>query len=113
MIDSYKFGQMVVDGKTFRSDLIILPDRVVTDWWRRKGHLLQLVDLEPYFHDFPSILVVGTGQFGLMKLDRGLEESLCARGIVLYAYATSAACSSFNNLITKGGPVAGAFHLTC
>ncbi len=33
-IDHYVFGKMVVDGKTYTSDLIVYPDRVDPSWWR-------------------------------------------------------------------------------
>jgi hypothetical protein len=36
-IKHYQFGRIVVDGQEERRDLIILPDRVVRNWWRRDG----------------------------------------------------------------------------
>jgi hypothetical protein len=43
-IDHYEFGQIVVDARQETKDLIILPDRVVRNWWRRDGHALVLDD---------------------------------------------------------------------
>ena len=37
-IDRYEFGRIVVDGHQETLDLIVLPDRVVRNWWRRDGH---------------------------------------------------------------------------
>jgi len=34
MIESYSFGQMVIDGQEYTSDLIIFPDRINSSWWR-------------------------------------------------------------------------------
>jgi hypothetical protein len=31
-IDSYEFGRIVIDGREYRADVIILPERVVADW---------------------------------------------------------------------------------
>jgi hypothetical protein len=39
-IDSYKFGRIVIDGQAYSRDVIILPDRVIRDWWRDSGHIL-------------------------------------------------------------------------
>ena len=34
-IKNYQFGQMVVDEEQHTRDLILLPDRVVANWWRK------------------------------------------------------------------------------
>ena len=44
-IDQYEFGRIVVDGRQETKDLIVLPGRVVRNWWRRDGHALVLDDL--------------------------------------------------------------------
>ncbi len=44
-IDRYEFGLIVIDGQTFKSDLLIWPGRIKSDWWRREAHLLQLDDV--------------------------------------------------------------------
>ena len=33
-IESYSFGEVVIDGKRYRSDVIVFPDRVKPNWWR-------------------------------------------------------------------------------
>jgi len=45
LIKRYVFGKMVVGNKVFTHDIIILPDRIISDWWRKEGHRLQLDDL--------------------------------------------------------------------
>jgi hypothetical protein len=37
---------VTVDGSEQTRDLIVLPDRVVTNWWRRDGHSLAMEDLD-------------------------------------------------------------------
>jgi hypothetical protein len=39
-IDHYEFGRIIIDGREETKDLIILPDRVVRNWWRQEGHAL-------------------------------------------------------------------------
>ena len=46
-IEGYSFGSISVDGRRYKSDLIIYPDRVRSDWWRKEGHQLQLEDIRP------------------------------------------------------------------
>ena len=42
MIEEYKFGFIRIDGEEYRRDLVILPDKIIPDWWREKGHRLSL-----------------------------------------------------------------------
>ena len=44
-IDSYHFGQIIINGKKYTSDVIIFPDRVQGDWWRNESHELSLKDI--------------------------------------------------------------------
>jgi hypothetical protein len=45
-LDDYSFGRLTVDGEEHTRDVIVLPRRVVGDWWRREGHSLVLEDLD-------------------------------------------------------------------
>ena len=60
MIDSYGFGEIVVDGQRYTSDVIIYPDRVDSSWWRKEGHRLSIEDLEDIVKAKPETLIVGT-----------------------------------------------------
>jgi hypothetical protein len=113
VIDDYSFGCITVDGKEYRSDIIILPHTIVPQWRRQEGHLLQLVDIEQHEGSLPRLLVLGTGRFGMMHVAKDLQEWLCSRHITLIAERTGAACKAFNHSLYEGRPVAGAFHLTC
>jgi hypothetical protein len=46
-IDSYRFGNIVIDGVNYSSDVIILGGIVQANWWRKRGHLLSAEDLQP------------------------------------------------------------------
>jgi hypothetical protein len=63
-VSHYSFGRIVVDGAEHTRDVIILPDRVVGDWWRRDGHSLVLDDLHDVLDDLPDHLIVGRGAHG-------------------------------------------------
>lgn len=113
MIESYRFGEMVVGSVCYKSDLIILPDRIIDNWWRASGHLLAIDDLSQVIEFGPDSLVVGTGNNGMMKVPGKLEKALASYGIRLYANKTNDAWPIFNRLVDEGRKVAGAFHLTC
>ena len=67
-VDSYSFGQIVINGRKYTSDVIIFPDRVQGDWYRKKSHELTLKDVTGILDENPEILLVGTGASGLMKV---------------------------------------------
>lgn len=111
-IDSYEFGSITIDGRTYRSDLLIWPGRIKDDWWRIEGHLLQLPDVTEALASEPHVLVVGTGAYGNMAVDPELAAFLKEKGIDLIAAPTKEACRSLNELAGKRR-LAAALHLTC
>jgi hypothetical protein len=80
-IDDYRFGHIGIDGEEQTRDVIILPDRVVPNWWRQDGHSLVLADLDDVIDELPEHLVIGSGADGRMKPESGALEALRRRGI--------------------------------
>jgi len=111
-IDSYDFGLIVIDGRSYHQDLLIWPGRIKSDWWRRESHLLQLDDVAEALTAAPEVLVVGTGQPGRMEVDPTLAAFLKDRGIDLVVTPTREACRIINSLADKRR-LAAALHLTC
>jgi hypothetical protein len=113
MIESYSFGRMVIDGKTFSSDIMIYPDGHVRDsWWRKQGHRLSVDDISDLVDCGPQVIIAGTGAYGIMKPDPDLARLLSANGIELIAVPTETAVETYNKLCNE--KKAGAcFHLTC
>ena len=112
ILDSYQFGLIVVNGKRYTSDVIIFPDRVRDNWWRKSVHRLCLDDIAEVIAVNPEVLVVGTGSSGLVKVLPEVEQSLEAQGIKLIAEPTGEACNTYNQLCHSQRVVA-ALHLTC
>jgi hypothetical protein len=110
-IDQYEFGRIVVDGREETRDLIILPGRVVRNWWRRDGHALVLDDLAEVLDELPSHLVVGTGANGRMRPDPQAIRQLQNRGLTVEALPTGQAVRRFGEL--HPASTAAALHLTC
>ena len=114
MIDSYSFGSMEVDGKQYTKDLIILPDgTILHPWWRKTGHTLAMSDIQDAITTSLDILVVGTGNPGLMKPEGDLCNELKTMGIETRVMPTKEATKEYNALREQGKNVAGCFHLTC
>ena len=112
-IDSYSFGSIIVDGKTYKNDVIIFPERVRSEWWRAEGHLLQMKDLREVVKYGPEVLVIGKGATGVMTVPRELIEELEKKGMEVVVKNTDEACHVLNDMIKKNKKAVGAFHLTC
>jgi len=111
-IDDYGFGSIVIEGKTYTSDVIVYPDKVDPTWWRKEGHLLQKDDLPGVIEAAPVVFVIGTGNWGVMKVPESTLSFLERKGIRVVIEKTAEAVKIFNEESKKGRTV-GAFHLTC
>ena len=112
MIELYDFGRIVIDGRKFGSDVVIFPDRIDGNWWRKEGHMLSVDDVRQIVEAKPEVLVVGTGYSGLMKVHPETGQYLRSSGIELIAAKTEKACKTYNDLI-KSRRVVAAPDLTC
>lgn len=111
-IDSYSFGKIVIEGITYTRDLKVFPDRVVPEWWRKEGHLLDCDDVEDVFSFKPEVIVVGTGMLGAMRVSKKVKERAMEMEIDLLGEKTEKAVEIFNE-ISRFRKVVGLFHLTC
>lgn len=128
-IDSYQFGEIVVDGKRYTADVIIYPDRVRSNWWRKEGHELDLDDLREVLENKPQMIIVGTGAANCMRVLPETEKYLSSQGIKLIVLPTEKAVKTYNQLIATGekpglrpdeqrnfggvGNIVACLHLTC
>lgn len=110
-IEGYRFGRILVDGEEHIRDVIILPGRVLPNWWRDRGHALILGDLEDVLDDLPERLIVGTGASGQMRPDPETLEALRRRGIDVEVAPTDQAVRLFAD--ADPATTAAALHLTC
>lgn len=111
MIDSYRFGHVVIDGKGYSHDVIILRERIIANWWRSEGHRLKLEDLKDIYDADIDTLVVGTGAYGMMKVDEDTRNGLKQKGIKVVTAKTKDAVDIYNNLPKER--TAACLHLTC
>ncbi len=112
VIESYEFGQIVIDGASYQNDVIILPDRIESHWWRDEGHVLQPQDLDAVMEAEPEVLVVGQGAYGRMRVTSETQKALDVAGIELIAASTADAIETYNDL-REDRKAAAALHLTC
>jgi hypothetical protein len=110
-LEDYSFGRVLVDGEEETKDVIVLPERVVRNWWRRDGHALVLEDLEAVLDELPARLIIGTGADGRMKPHPSALAQLKERGIEVEILSTGEAVRRYG--AANPAETAAALHLTC
>lgn len=119
-VEATGFGYIVVDGERYDDDIVIASGLMV----RKKELSLKLKgkyghtpltgeELLHYFSsDPPEVIVVGTGQSGMLPLV-GVEEACKLLGSKLIFKRTKEAIEVFNKLSSEGKRVGAIFHVTC
>jgi hypothetical protein len=110
-LEDYSFGRLMVDGLEQTRDVIVLPDRVVTDWWRRDGHSLAIEDLDEVLDALPERLILGIGAHGRLHPDTEVIAELERRGTTVECLRTDEAVRRYSELDEQR--TAAALHLTC
>ncbi len=111
-IESMRFGKIIIDGHSYNRDVIVLPDRVLPNWWRVEGHSLCLEDLQQALAAQLELLVIGTGIFGRMSVPEDVRGQVESEGIEVHVIATREACDHYNQMREEKRSAA-ALHITC
>ncbi len=110
-INYYSFGKIVIGGEEYNRDVILFPNKI-KEWWRKEGHLVRPEDIEEILKAEPSLLIIGTGAFSMMKNSQEVKKILENKNIKLIEKETEEACNIYNEK-AKSEKVIAAFHLTC
>jgi hypothetical protein len=113
MITDFSFGKIVVNGKTYSDDIKIVRGQVISGWWRKRGHRVDVEDVADILESRPDIVVIGKGSPGLMKSSSSLRDYLNVNNVELIEKKTAKAIEVFNKLYQEGKRVAAGFHITC
>uniref|UniRef100_A0A7C4U6B4 Uncharacterized protein n=1 Tax=candidate division WOR-3 bacterium TaxID=2052148 RepID=A0A7C4U6B4_UNCW3 len=114
MIDKYIFGYIKINGEEFLKDVIIIGEEVYHPWWRKEGHSVSIEDLEYPINKGIKEIVIGTGYYGFVKIDKELIEELRKKDIKIESFKTQEAVKLYNNLDDEERKKkAFCLHLTC
>jgi len=113
MIEYYSFGKIQINGITYTSDIKILKQNVLANWWRKSGHRVMIEDIDDLLQSQPEIVILGKGKPGLMQATPELKKHLESLNIELIEESTSSAVKTFNQLLKQKKLVSAGFHLTC
>jgi len=110
-IDFYDFGEIIVAGEQYSSDVIIYPEKVSSSWWRKEGHSVSIEDIQDVVSKKPKIIVIGTGYSGCMVVPEKTREYIEKQNINLIVQETREAVETHNKLYPNH--VITCLHLTC
>ncbi len=113
MIDSYHFGFIKIDGKSYCEDVWIGLDNQVHSWWRGSSHIIEKKDLIEALSEKPEIVIIGTGGSGLAEVYPDALEFFKKEKIKFFIKPTGKAVEIYNQYKTQNKKVVGFFHLTC
>ena len=113
MISEFSFGRIVVNGQICDNDIKIVLGRLVPDWWRKSGHIVEIEDVRDLLDTNPEVLVIGKGQPGYMSITEELRQHLEKKSIKLIEEPTAQAINTYNRMFETGKQVSGGFHVGC
>lgn len=116
-IEATHFGSITVDGKAFDHDILI---RLSGKIKKRKkklskkifgtSHIISLDEAEHLYEEGCSKLIIGTGQYGNVKLSDEAQRFFEARDVRCILQPTGDAITTYNH---ENGAKLGLFHVTC
>ena len=120
MIEEYHFGSITIDGKSYNHDVEVRWSGEVLKWWRKESHFVYPEDVKRAIDQNPEVIVIGTGESGVMEVGQEAKKEIESRGIKLIIDVTEEAIKTFNIICEesieeegKSKKVIGLFHLTC
>jgi hypothetical protein len=112
-IEDFQPGRISIQGQVYTKDLKICGDHVLCPWWRKKGHQVDVEDIQDLIDARPEQIILGRGSPGLMQATDNLKKILEQEGIVLMETSTPEAIQAFNRLFEQGRWVGLGLHLFC
>lgn len=115
-IDSTKFGEIIIDGKKY-FQVLIIGDRVIERDYEKltelygTSHKIGDWEIENLLGENPEIIVVGTGQDGMLKIRRDFSNKFAK--IEVIAVKTPEAIKIYNEKVKEGRRINGLIHTTC
>lgn len=120
MIEEYKYGRIIIDGKAYNSDIFLDWNSRIFNWEKSDSHLIKPGDVMDALNMNPEVIVIGNGEDGEAVIAQETQDLISGKGIKLIIDKTREAIKTFNilkeNSLEEEGrqaKVIGLFHLTC
>ena len=112
MIEAYRFGSYMIDGKEYRWDIKIINKRA-EEYKLKEEHKVSLDDVDDLFENKPKFIIVGTGASGLVEVDNEVKKKAEGEGITLIIEKTGIAVEEYNRLLKEKKDICAIMHGTC
>lgn len=117
-INSTEFGEITIDGKKYYQvlivgDLVMERDSEKLEKLLGTTHKIGDWERDELLKANPEIIVIGTGQSSVMRVDGELANGLAKKSIELIAVSTPEAIEIYNEKIKQGKRVNALIHTTC
>ena len=99
-IDSVRFGEIVIDGKTYFSDVTVYWDGTIEH--REKDIVVGMEEISRVLGRKINILVVGTGIRGSLELTERVRDLLEGMKIKTFELKSADAIELFNSFASQG-----------
>ena len=108
IINKTSFKSITIDNKEYPYDVWIFADGSIKE--RNMNHVFTLAEFDIISKGNPAVLVIGTGQHGIVRVGDEVMEKAKEKKIELVIDKTPDAIEKFNKI---KGRKAGSFHTTC
>lgn len=117
-INSTEFGSITVDNVVYNQVLIIGSKVVEREYEKLKSlfgtsHRIGEWELDSLLKEDPEIIIIGTGQDGMLMVDVKVIDTINEKNIELVIEKTPKAIDIYNQEIAKGKKVNAIIHTTC
>ena len=110
-VDYVKFGEVMVDGKVYYSDMVIWSDGEKE--FIEKTHMIGMEAFSRLLRKKPDMVVIGTGEYGRVRISDDVVQKAKRRGIKLFVETSPKAADIFNGLAATGKNAVFFVHTTC
>ncbi len=116
-IESFRFSSIVIGGKTYGRDVLILPDGAVKQrrggFWKFGSHTIRKGEIEELVKAKPEIVVVGIGTDAKARLEPDAQLLAKESTLELFVLPSREAIKRLNQIIDEGRRAAALIHITC
>ena len=116
-VNSFNFGSIVIDGKQYAHDVVVLPDGTVKEREASKAmfgsHNISKNEIEELAKAKPETLIVGTGTSAMAAVSEDAKVYARKAKLNLAVLSSSEAIKKLNQLVDEGKDVAALIHITC
>ena len=116
-VNSFDFGSIVIDGKNYPYDVVVLADGTVKEREASKamfgGHSIRKNEIEELAKTKPETVIVGTGTSGMAAVSDDAQDYVREAKLDLVVLPSPEAIEKLNQLMDKGRNVAALIHITC